>query len=510
MSPLAPDRSELPVSSARGAAAASSRLPQRVLVLDDQPMTIRILTRILEEADCDVIAAESAAEAYAKLEQFTPSIAIVDVYLNDGDGLDFVRSLRGRARDVGILVISSEDTETLAAQAVSSGADDFLSKPIAPGALRVKVKMLSELRERRVRMGSMESQLNDRARHDAFQPIVSHSDAMRAIFRQVEKVARRDLGVLVFGESGTGKELVARSIHAISPRAQGPFIELNCAALPPSLVESELFGHEKGAFTGAIATRAGKLELAHGGTLFLDEIGELPLDIQPKLLRALQEKQVTRVGGHQTVACDFRLVSATHRDLAGDVQLGRFREDLFYRIAVFPLQLPPLRDRMEDLDLLLDHFLREEGREPDVTPEAKRLLREYPWPGNVRELKNFSQAIAVLSESRIEAEHVRQYFGARLDRWGTSGGTTMRGLPPGSPKRPVRPLAQIEKEEVLHALLVLEGNVQEAARLLGMGRATLYKYIKREGIDLANLEAAIAVVQLSGAGGGGLAGSPAG
>ncbi|MFH0794794.1 MAG: sigma 54-interacting transcriptional regulator, partial [bacterium] len=273
-------------------------------------------------------------------------------------------------------------------------------------------------------------------------------------------------------------------------------------ALPASLVESELFGHEKGSFTGAVSSHAGKIEQAAGGTLFLDEIGDLPLEIQPKLLRALQDKRITRVGGKTSLECDFRLLSATNRDLVKDVKVGRFREDLFYRIAVFPINLPSLRERVEDLDLLLAHFLKQEGlKSPRITSAARQLLRSYPWPGNVRELKNFAQAVTLLiEEDSIDEKSVRSYFDTRLDivaprveegasrNWSASH--ALDPVPNGTPRksRPVRSLAEIEREEILHALNYYQGRIGDAAQALGMGRATLYKYVKKHAIDVRGLD----------------------
>ncbi|MBX7244882.1 MAG: sigma-54 dependent transcriptional regulator [Candidatus Sumerlaeaceae bacterium] len=461
-------------------------LPVRALVLDDDPTTVAVLTRILSQQQWEVQSAQSIAEARTVLSHFVPEVAIVDVYIGSEDGLAFTAELRKRIPEVGIVVISVEDTETLANKAIGSGADNFLSKPIVPAALLLAAGKLAELRHERQRARQLERELQSTVWERVFPEIVTHSDAMEAVLRLIQKVGPRDLAVLVCGESGTGKELVAQAIHQISPRARHSFVELNCAALPPNLVESELFGHEKGSFTGAVAAKPGKIELAAGGTLFLDEIGELPLDIQPKLLRALQEKRITRVGGTRTIDCDFRLVSATNRDLAAEVKVGRFREDLFYRVAVFPVQLPALRDRMEDLDLLLAHFLKREAGGPTVvTPEARQLLHAYDWPGNVRELLNFAQAISLLSEGgHIDGPAVRAYFGSRF------GAMTGGPVAPTSLTRPVRTLKEVEREEILYALRHFHGNVGEAARALGMGRATLYKFMRLEGIEAAELTSA--------------------
>jgi DNA-binding NtrC family response regulator len=461
----------------------SADLPVRVLVLDDEPTVRSVLTRLLERSGFEVLPAASIEEADLALRQATVDVAIIDVYLGTGDGLEFCRLLRSRHSDMGLVVISAEDTESLAAKAQQSGADFFLSKPIAASALTHTVGKLAEIRSQRQRAIMLERDLERSMNRNMFPEIVRISDPMNAVLSLVQKVGPRDLSVLVCGESGTGKELIARAVHQASPRSAGNFVELNCAALPPNLVESELFGHEKGSFTGAIASRAGKLQQAHKGTLFLDEIGELPLEIQPKLLRALQEKRIVPVGGREPIHCDFRLISATNRDLVEEVREARFREDLFYRVAVFPIQIPPLRARLEDLDVMLAHFLRQEGMaNPQISPGARAMLHAYDWPGNVRELRNFAQAVTIFAEQTyIDEEAVVNYFGSRMQLVAREAGSGLNG--DGS-RRPVRPLADLEREEILYALRHFEGNVSEAARALGMGRATLYKYIKRHDIEV--------------------------
>ena len=449
------------------------------------------LRRLLANRGCDVRVTANIDQARREVAASPPDVAIIDVYLGPEDGLVFVSELRGTHSDVGIVVISAEDTDSLATKATDTGADYFISKPIAPPALFLTLGRLKELRVERQKSRELEIELRNTVKDNVFPEIVTNCDAMRAVLKLVQKVGPRDLAVLVCGDSGTGKELVARAIHEQSTRANGNFVELNCAALPPNLVESELFGHEKGAFTGAVQQRIGKIQHASGGTLFLDEIGELPIEIQPKLLRALQEKRIVPVGGKTPISCDFRLISATNRDLVEEVRAGRFREDLFYRIAVFPIKLPALRERKEDLDVLLAHFLRQEGmRDPRITPEAMAMLRDHSWPGNVRELKNFAQAITLFCDGGlIDEASVRAYFGSRLDV-GTSTPPPVSSSTAPSPadtsdgRRPVRKLAEVERQEILYALGYYKGNVSEAARALGMGRATLYKYIKRHDIDV--------------------------
>ena len=450
-----------------------------VLVVDDEEWTLRTLTHLLSGWNLQVLPAQNLKDAASHLNSGMPDLTIIDAYLGDEDGVAFTNELRRRYPQTGILVISKEDTEALARRAIEAGADHFLSKPVSRSALRLNMDRLMELRRARAAL------FGPVVRHELMNPlfpeILTHSESMCSVLRLVEKVAPRDMSVLVHGESGTGKELVARAIHNLSSRNRCNFVELNCAALPPNLVESELFGHEKGAFTGAIVSRAGKIEQAQGGTLFLDEVGDLPLEIQPKLLRALQEKRITRVGGQGSTECDFRLVCATNHDLVEEVRSGRFREDLYYRVAVFPIKLPPLRERMDDLELLFSHFLRQErAGNLILSADALQTLREYAWPGNVRELKNFAQAITLLVESgQVERRDVEAYFGSRLE-WGRS----LIGEEVTAPaRRQPRKLADVEQDEILFALSVHNGNVSEAAKALGMGRATLYKWLKRhEGL----------------------------
>lgn len=457
--------------------------PMTVLILDDEPTVSALFKRILEKEGWTVLTALDIDRAEAHWHAESIDAAIIDVYLGMEDGLEYVRRLRERTASLGVVVISSEETESLAHKALECGADYFLSKPVAPAALLLTLRKLAELQAQRRRNEDLELELKRSLQNTVFPEIVTSCDAMLAVLRLVEKVAPRDLSVLVCGESGTGKELCARAIHELGTRKKGNFVELNCAALPPNLVESELFGHERGAFTGAVSSRIGKIQHAHGGTLFLDEIGELPMEIQPKLLRALQERRIVPVGGKEAVSCDFRLISATNRDLVEEVRAGRFREDLFYRIAVFPIKLPSLRERMEDLDVLLAHFLKQEGMDnPRITPGARNMLHDHNWPGNVRELKNFAQAITLFTDGKtIDESSVRAYFGSRLEGTVQPAGVMPVAL---GDRRAVRRLEEVERQEILYALGYYEGNVSEAARALGMGRATLYKYIKRNDIDL--------------------------
>jgi DNA-binding NtrC family response regulator len=417
-------------------------------------------------------------------------------------------------------MLTKESAVESGVEAIKAGAFDYLLKPVESNRLRSTThSALSLSRERRNRR-QIETILDRVAKSSAFPEILTCSPAMKPVFRLMERVLETDLTVLIQGESGTGKELVAQAIHTRGKRRRGPFVVLNCAALPENLVESELFGHEKGAFTGATAARTGHIELADKGTLFLDEIGELPLPTQPKFLRCLQDKRVQRVGGSQVKQVDFRLIAATNRDLMQQVLGSEFREDLFYRVAVFPILLPPLRDRPEDIPLLLKHFLAQAGRyRVWIEPQAAELLESYTWPGNVRELQNFTARLSVVMETdRLTAELAAEQLGlmsgqplgelqnrpSAADRTGAPvssptptvqktqtpparpGTRPSLALTPAAPGRPrtprpedVLPMEEVERRAIQQALAAFKGNVTETARALGIGRATLYRYIRK-------------------------------
>ncbi|MCB2156560.1 sigma-54 dependent transcriptional regulator [bacterium] len=454
----------------------------RVLVLDDQRVMVEMLRRLLAGHGWDVTGAHDLEQARDAFRADEFDLLLADVYLAEENSLPFVSEMRAQKPGLCCVVISIEDTETLATKAREAGADAFLSKPLSEQALLFTVNKVMESRAQRLRTADLERQLTRVYHSPIFPPVVTRSDRMNSIMDLARSVSDELVPVLISGESGTGKELVARAVHELGSRMQRPFVELNCAAIPATLAESELFGHEKGAFTGALARHKGRLEQADGGTLFLDEIGELPLETQPKLLRALQEKQFTRVGGVTSTRSDFRLICATNRDLLNEVRAGRFREDLYYRVVVFPIVLPALRERLEDIEPLLAHFFAESDREPPVIDsDAMDALRSYHWPGNIRELRNFAQAAQVLSvaSGRIDMRTVRKI----LPGLGSVPSTRhfVEGDVPG--RRPVRKLADVEREEILHALSYFEGDVTRAAVELGMGRTTLYRYLKDHGIS---------------------------
>ncbi len=476
-----------------------------VIILDDETSVVSMLQQFLSKRGYTVYPSNNRAEFESHFLTTIPDAVIIDLHLKQENGMDILPQLRNKYPDLGIILMTGDDNPELKRIALGQGADVFLQKPISPQELITNIDSFMQPIAMESAHNTTPKQPNsaktlpsvaDRMETLKFPEIITKAKTMEAVLRLIEKVSPRDLSVLLWGESGTGKELFAQAIHNHSTRRDGSFVALNCAALPPNLVESELFGHEKGAFTGAISSHKGKILQASGGTLFLDEIGELPIEIQPKLLRALQERTFVPVGGKAPIESDFRLVCATNRDLVQEVKQGRFREDLFYRIAVFPVKLPPLRDRMEDLELLLGHFLRLEGIEnPIITDDAVQRLHAHRWPGNVRELKNFSQAIPLFCDSNmIDRNALGMYFSSRMEGSGfdsdlpslTETADSQLPLQSGnaqSTTRPVRKIEDIEREEIQYALNYYKGNVAEAARALGMGRATLYKYLKRTSID---------------------------
>ena len=367
----------------------------RILVVDDEPGVQESL-RMLLKSEGDVTIAGDVDAALREVALATPDLVLLDLVMPGRSGLELLAELSDRGVRAPVIVLTATNTVNAAVEAMKRGAADFITKPFELEALRIKVRNLIEKRELEEEVERLRDEVEERQQLGG---MIGRSDVMRALFRNVERIAKSEATVLVSGESGTGKELVARAIHDLSVRAKGPFIAVNCAAIPRELIESELFGHEKGAFTGATDRRIGRLESAHGGTLFLDEIGELDPAVQVKLLRALQERSFERVGSSTTITVDLRIVTATNRDLAKAVAEGNFREDLYYRVNVVPIELPPLRERREDIRLLANTFLARAGAEKKLTAAALGSLEGYNWPGNVRELENAIEHGLALSDT---------------------------------------------------------------------------------------------------------------
>ncbi len=443
----------------------------RVLVVEDDADQRRLVAGFLKSRDYLVAEAESLAEARAQLEASPVDLVLSDWKLPDGDGTELLREVRAEHPATGFITVTAYGTIARAVEAIHLGADDYLAKPFERQALLLAIEKV--LRQRRLEDENrrLAEELGER---DRLVDLVGRAPSMQRLFRRVEKLATTDATILLTGESGTGKELAARALHALSRRAAGPFVAVNCAAIPEGLLESEFFGVEKGAYTGADRTRAGNFEAADGGSLFLDEVGELPAVIQPKLLRVLQEGRFTRVGGTRELSSDVRIVAATNRDLAAEVAAGRFREDLYYRLNVVPLEMPPLRERKEDIPRLVEHFAERAARRHGVKVRPlpagvmKRLL-DHPWPGNVRELGNVVERLVLLAEDgRVSAGDLPEEMTRRA-----AGANGFR-LPPAG-------LSWHEHERscLAQALELAGGNRAQAARLLDLPyKAFLYRLEK--------------------------------
>ncbi len=456
-----------------------------ILIVDDNETIREGLAHTTRKMGHTALVAHSGAAAMALFrERSDVDFVITDLKMEGMDGVELLRQVTAADPDAVTMIITAFGTVETAVEAMKLGAFDFLTKPFAPEVVRLKVERALELRASRRARTRVEAHLEymrgEAEKRYTFAELVGDAPVMRQIFNTLAKIAPTDSSVYVFGESGTGKELVARALHARSRRASGPFIKVNCGALTDTLLESELFGHEKGAFTGAIKRKLGRFELADGGTLFLDEIGDVTPAMQLKLLRALQEKEFERVGGEHTLKVDVRVVSATNKDLKSEVAAGRFREDLYYRLHVVPITLPPLRERREDIPLLVAHFLTKlSSRAGDgnaqwtITDDALGRLMAYAWPGNVRELEN------IIEQSMVFADDQRITLAA-LPATLQGGGDTL-DVPRGEMSLP-EVLEDLEKQLILKAYEKAKGVKTETARLLGIKTSALYYKLEKYGI----------------------------
>ncbi|MEC9475485.1 MAG: sigma-54 dependent transcriptional regulator [Planctomycetota bacterium] len=440
----------------------------RILVVDDQAAHAELLAEALVSVGQDCIVATSADEAKERLRQEGVDIVITDLVLGDRDGLDLIREAQSIDPFIAVVVVTGYGTVETAVEAMQLGAVDYLRKPVDLTGLRIRVERALEGAALRRRADELERTIDDRF---GFEGIIGSSHAMHAIVQKLKQVAPTDASILILGESGTGKELIAKAIHANSRRKGNVFVPLNCAALGEGVLESELFGHERGAFTGASSLRKGRFEHADEGTLFLDEVGDIPASVQVKLLRVLEEGEVVRMGSNDPVPTDVRLICATHRDLRQRIEEEKFREDLFYRINVVTIEIPPLRERTVDIPLLVNHFLEEYSRVHDkpvegISREALRVLTTYSWPGNVRELKNAIENMVVTSQEKVlDVEdlpgHIRPQQPLDPGR-GLAMGTTIQ---------------EMERELIRATLEQVQGNRRKAAASLGIGERTLYRKI---------------------------------
>ena len=456
-----------------------------ILIIDDNETIREGLAHTIRKMGHAALACPSGAAGLALMkERGDVDFVITDLKMEGMDGVEVLRQIAALDPDAVTMIITAFGTVETAVEAMKLGAFDFLTKPFAPEVVRLKVERALELRATRRARARIEAQVDYlRAETDKkypFADIVGAAPSMRQIFATLGKIGPTESSVFIFGESGTGKELVARAIHAQSRRAQGPFIKVNCGALTDTLLESELFGHERGAFTGAIKRKLGRFELADGGTLFLDEIGDVTPAMQLKLLRALQEKEFERVGGEQTLKVDVRVLSATNKDLKAEVAAGRFREDLYYRLHVVPLTLPPLRERREDIPLLVAHFLTKlcarTGADTSswaISDDALGRLMAYGWPGNVRELENVvEQAMVFAERNQITLETLPVAL---------QGGGDKLDVPRGEMALP-EILEDLEKQLILKAYEKAKGVKTETARLLGIKTSALYYKLEKYGI----------------------------
>jgi two-component system, NtrC family, response regulator HydG len=456
----------------------------RVLIIDDNETMREGMAATVRRMGHEVAMASSGTDGVAVFRKQGADFVVTDLKMEGLGGLEVVKSIHELDPACPVMIVTAFGSVETAVEAMRLGALDFLQKPFAPEVLRLKVDRALEMRREKVARVRAEAEVEalraDAAAPYVFGEMVGRSPLMRAVFDTIEKVAPADVSVHIHGESGTGKELVARALHARSRRAQGPFVKVNCGALTETLLESELFGHEKGAFTGAIKRKLGRFELADKGTLFLDEVGDMTPGLQLKLLRVLQEREFERVGGEETIRVDVRVVSATHRDLKKEVEAGRFREDLYYRLHVVPCVVPPLRERREDVPLLASHFVRKLGlrTNPQVTgidDAALARLTAYAWPGNVRELENaIEQALVFANGDLIDVSALPAFL-----REGAAESTL--ALPSGSMSLP-EILEDLERQLIQRAYDKTGGVKTETARLLGIKTSALYYKLEKYGI----------------------------
>ena len=436
----------------------------KVLIVDDEAIIRESLRDWLSDVGHQVLTAENGFQALEIIEKEKPGIAFVDLVMPRMDGIELLKRAKEISPSIDVIIITAYGSIPTAINAMREGAYDYIEKPFCPERAELLVDKLVEHQRLIEENISLHQKLEERYQ---FENIIAKSSKMRQVIEVIKVVAKSNATALVTGESGTGKELIARAIHSQSYRKDKPFVAVSCAALPESLLESELFGHEKGAFTGAHAQRMGKFEVANRGTLFMDEIGEMSANIQVHLLRVLEEKEFTRVGGNELIKVDVRVISATNKDMKKALANGQFREDLYYRLNVVPVELPPLRERTEDVPLLAQHFLKKFAVENQkeiigFSPEATDFLLKYEWPGNVRELENaIERAVILTKNSYIEATDLAQ-----------ENLLMAHSAPSG------RSLKEVEKERILNVLNETGGNRSETARILGISRATLYNKIR--------------------------------
>lgn len=455
----------------------------QILLIDDEPHNLQALSLLLGNTGYQVTTAASGEEALDILKNATFETVITDLFLPGVSGMDILKHVKEHSPFTSVILITGNASAETAVEAMKEGAFDYITKPFNFEKLKVQVAKAIEKNQLVSENLYLRQQLRGKYRFDN---IIGNSPAMQTVFTRIEKIVQTDSTILILGESGTGKELVARAIHFNGPRKDKPFVAINCGGIPSELLESELFGHVRGSFTGAVSEKMGKFEAAQGGTIFLDEIGTMPMPLQMKLLRVLQEHEVEKVGSTKKIKLDVRVISATNANLEEDIRQGRFREDLFYRLNVIPISLPPLRERREDIALLAQYFLQKSCREMKcplkiLTPEAVKALEHWDWPGNVREMENvIERSVALTDGDRIDTKDLPPNFGGKEGIHSTElfhPKVTEEGI-----DMPAI-IEEMEKGMIIEALHLAEGVKARAASLLGLNRTTLVQKIKRLGLE---------------------------
>ncbi len=451
-------------------------LKKEILIVEDNDNMRLGMTESLRREDYTVYEFDNGPDALTFFEKQPAPLVIADLKMEPMSGMELLEKLKKNHPQIEVIMVSAFGTVEVAVNAMQLGATDFLTKPFSMEELRVRVKKAWEKIRQKQQLDHLLEQ-NRLLQEEQFGDMIGTSAPMQKVFDLIQRVAKQESTILIEGESGTGKELVAHAIHKNSLRTGQPFIKINCGALNDNLLESELFGHEKGAFTGAIKRKKGRFELANGGTLFLDEIGDISTNMQVKLLRVLQEGEFERVGGEETLSVDVRIIAATNRNLPKRVMDGDFREDLYYRLSVIPIKLPPLRERKDDIPALVVHFLSKRimsDARHKISPEGMNLLMEYSWPGNIRELENVVERLQVISPGEeIEAQLIAQQLGGGV---GFSGANQLDNLPLEAA------VSAFEKNLIIHALKKSEGVKNRAAKLLGIRTSTLYYKLEKYGL----------------------------
>lgn len=452
-------------------------MAKKILIADDEKNMIWAMKRALKDENYIIITASNGKEAIEKAKQYEPDLALLDLKMPEMDGIEALKIIKRFNNKLPVIMITAHGTMETAIEAMKIGALDYISKPFDIEELKIQIRKALDIKN----MTEQIEFLTEELKNQRGKVIIGKSKKLKEVLEIVNRVAKSNATVLITGESGTGKELIANAIHYNSDRADKPYIKVNCGALPDNLIESELFGHEKGAFTGATSRKLGRFERADGGTIFLDEVGEINLPMQVKLLRVLQEKELERVGGIETVKVDVRIVAATNRDLKKMVEEGSFREDLYYRLNVIPIELPPLRERKEDIPQLIDYFLnkycKELGRNKmKVSEEALKIMTNYNWKGNIRELENVIERLVILSEGNIiEKKDLPKEFNNKTNEL----------IDFVLPEEGIN-LEEVEKSLIKQALKISNYNQTKASKLLGISRHTLIYRMEKYNIEIKN------------------------